>query len=67
MISIGEQTHYNPRLHLEQYLCSPNSIADLPFLPQSIKKLDFYHNITLGTTLAAWWKTIKNQITPSTM
>lgn len=44
-------------------MCSPNSIADLPFLPQSIKKLDFYHNITIATTLSAWWKT--NKITKS--
>lgn len=58
-----QQTHSDPWLDLEQYLCSPNSIADLPFLPQSIKKLDFYHNITIATTLSAWWKT--NKITKS--
>ena len=58
-----QQTHSDPWLDLEQNLCSPNSISDLSFLPQSIKKLDFYHNITISTTLAAWWKT--NKITKS--
>lgn len=60
-----QQTHTDPWLDLEKQLCTPIFIADLPFLPQSIKKMDFYHNITISTTLTAWWKV--NKITKATL
>ena len=61
-------THTYPWLNLEQSLCSPVSITDLPFLPQSIKKMDYYYyysNIIISSTLTAWSKA--NKITKSTL
>ena len=49
----------NPWLKLEQNLSKNTSIADFPFLPQSMKKLNDCKNITISSTLTAWWKTIK--------
>lgn len=59
-----QQIHTDPWLGLEKKLCTPISIRDLPFLPQSIKNMDFYHNITISTTLTVWWKA--NKITKAT-
>lgn len=53
----------NSWLKLEQNLSKTTSIVDLPFLPQSIKKLNYSNNATIHTTLTARWKT--NKITES--
>lgn len=44
---------------LEQSQCKDISIFDLPFLPASIKKIPLFDNLTISSTLKAWWKTIK--------
>lgn len=60
-----KHNHKNPWLELEQNQCKTTSIADLPFLPQSIKKLDYCKNTTISSTLTACWKT--NKITKSSL
>ena len=60
LVKWTQKNNYNsPWLELEQAQCKHTSIADLPFLPKSIKKLDYYGNITISTTLSAWWKANK--------
>uniref|UniRef100_A0A672Z074 Reverse transcriptase zinc-binding domain-containing protein n=1 Tax=Sphaeramia orbicularis TaxID=375764 RepID=A0A672Z074_9TELE len=54
-----------PWLQIEQNHCKTTSLSDLPFLPQSIKKQDYYNNITVSSTLTAWWKA--HEITKSSL
>lgn len=58
-IWINKQYHHKPWIHLEQTQCQNTPIADLPLLPQSIKKRSYFKSITISTTLTAWWRTIK--------
>ena len=55
----------NPWLELEQNQCITISIADLPFLTQSVKKQNYCKSNTISSTLTAWWKT--NKITKTTL
>lgn len=58
-IWINKRYHNKAWIQLEQSQCQNTPIADLPFLPQSIKKLNYFKSITISTTLTAWWKTRK--------
>ncbi len=62
---IQKQHHNTPWLDLEQSFCKTISITDLPFLPQSIQKLNLCNYSTIYTTLTAWWKT--NKITRASL
>lgn len=58
-----KKTKFNkPWLEIEQHQIQRILIK---FLPQAIKKYDYFHFNTISTTLTAWWKTI--QITSSTL
>ncbi len=53
-------------IDLEQNQCN-NSVADLAFLPNSIKKMHYFKNVTITSTLTAWWEVNKitnSQLTP---
>lgn len=62
---INIHKHNYPWLELEQNQCTNISVADLPFLSQSIKESKLCQHITIHSTLTAWWKT--NQITKSSL
>ena len=56
---IHKDNYSTPWLQIEQNQCKTTSLTDIPFLPQSIKKQDYYKNITISSTLTAWWKAHK--------
>jgi len=62
---INKNNYTKSWIDLEQNQCNSTSIADLPFLPTSIKKLHYFKNITITSTLTAWWKI--NKITNSSL
>lgn len=53
---INKNSYTKLWIDLEQNQCNSTSIADLPFLPTSIKKMHYFKNITITSTLTAWWK-----------
>lgn len=43
-------------MELEQNQCKNTSVLDLAFLTNSIKKMNYFKNITIISALTAWWK-----------
>lgn len=46
-------------LDTEQTLCEDIPLSDLPYISQNIKKHPCFHNLTIASTLTAWWKALQ--------
>lgn len=63
---IHKTKYNNSWIELEQNHCKDTSISDLVFLPKSIQKMPYFNNITIASTLTAWWQVNKINKSPLT-
>ena len=50
---------HNTWTHIEQSYFKKLNLSDLPSMNNTLKKQDSFKNLTISTTLTAWWKALK--------